>query len=207
MALRLGVSGSGVFASGTDEQRRGHGRSSSSPSLEPDRFDGGPGTSNTGKRTSKACEFCRVRKRKCDGSRPCSHCVRLGKAHECKIRLKARPNRCASCCSLLLAVLMYQSTGPFDGSRQPHQHIPPHPGRRPPERVPKRPGDLCRPLPARRARPPAAAQRKYPPPGRPYLVEREPVDRQAMLHAPPGHLPAWAGRTRHRDVHDAYDRA
>ena len=48
------------------------------------------------KRTSKACETCRVRRTKCissSGSLPCDPCKTLGVADDCIVRVKARPNR------------------------------------------------------------------------------------------------------------------
>jgi hypothetical protein len=45
------------------------------------------------RRTSKACENCRVRRTKCSGGKPCSACLELGLGVSCEVRAKARPNR------------------------------------------------------------------------------------------------------------------
>lgn len=45
------------------------------------------------KRASKACENCRLRRRKCSEQRPCKACVEIGLGASCVFRAKARPNR------------------------------------------------------------------------------------------------------------------
>lgn len=45
------------------------------------------------KRASKACENCRLRRRKCSEQRPCKACVDIGLGGSCTFRAKARPNR------------------------------------------------------------------------------------------------------------------
>lgn len=76
---------------------------SSRPSEEvpPDRRDSssvvaGPGDTSSAparKRTSKACENCRIRRTKCTGGTPCAACSELGLQSSCLVRQKARPKR------------------------------------------------------------------------------------------------------------------
>ncbi|GFZ48450.1 hypothetical protein JCM24511_06198 [Saitozyma sp. JCM 24511] len=60
---------------------------------DPENSDSGPSKTPRPavKRTSKACEACRSRRRRCDGLQPCQTCVRSGEAMSCHFRIKARP--------------------------------------------------------------------------------------------------------------------
>lgn len=45
------------------------------------------------KRTSKACENCRLRRVKCTGDIPCTACLESSITESCHVRVKARPKR------------------------------------------------------------------------------------------------------------------
>ncbi|KAL1410483.1 hypothetical protein Q8F55_004496 [Vanrija albida] len=55
-----------------------------------------PATQQPQKRSSKACETCRVRRIRCVGPPPCEACREAGLGHQCTVRLKARPKRALS---------------------------------------------------------------------------------------------------------------
>jgi len=52
-----------------------------------------PAGSTPRKRTSKACENCRLRRVKCTGDIPCRACLESSITESCHVRVKARPKR------------------------------------------------------------------------------------------------------------------
>jgi hypothetical protein len=54
---------------------------------------GSPAGSTPRKRTSKACENCRLRRVKCTGDIPCRACLESSITESCHVRVKARPKR------------------------------------------------------------------------------------------------------------------
>lgn len=54
---------------------------------------GSPSDITPRKRTSKACENCRLRRVKCTGDIPCKACLESSITESCHVRVKARPKR------------------------------------------------------------------------------------------------------------------
>jgi len=52
-----------------------------------------PASTTPRKRTSKACENCRLRRVKCTGDIPCRACLESSITESCHVRVKARPKR------------------------------------------------------------------------------------------------------------------
>jgi len=52
-----------------------------------------PASGTPRKRTSKACENCRLRRVKCTGDIPCRACLESSISESCHVRVKARPKR------------------------------------------------------------------------------------------------------------------
>jgi hypothetical protein len=72
----------------------------SSSTSPPDPLHSGPSRNRASaaiqsraKRSSKACESCRVRRTRCSGTVPCDACIANGIATTCQVRIKARPQR------------------------------------------------------------------------------------------------------------------